>query len=132
MLKLPAAAHGWAPAAVPRPSGTRAESFSLKESFAQNDLGAGYFLPATEVHKVTVVSLHSYELGAYDVFHFRVHVAHVGAAVDSGNHFVENILEAAACNKSKGGHLVDAAIDEVAKCCEELVEYERYLGLVVN
>ena len=62
------------------------------------------------------------KLGAYNVFLFRVHVALLGAAVDGGNLFVENILEAAACIGSKGGHLGDAAEDEVPECGEELIE----------
>ena len=38
--------------------------------------------------------------GAYYVLLFRFHVALVGAAVDGGNLFVENILEAVACSAS--------------------------------
>ena len=40
----------------------------------------------------------------------------------SGNLFVENILEAAACIGSKGGHIGEAAADEVPKYWEELIE----------
>ena len=56
------------------------------------------------------------------MFLFRIHVALLGAAVDSGNFFVENILEAAACIGSKGGHIGAAAADEVPKYWEELIE----------
>ena len=56
-----------------------------------------------------------------------VHVALLNAAVDGRNLFVENILEAVACIGSKGGHLADAAEDEVPKCCEESIQDWRCL-----
>ena len=77
------------------------------------------------------------ELGVYNVFLYRVHVAllggSVGAAIDGGNLFVENIFKAAACIGSKGGNLGDAPEDDSwmrpqnlgPKCCKELVEDGR-------